>query len=379
MFRINKSKNRIDKIQQKTFSELHFKEREHLQEWIANNSDFFGEEMLIIQKEFDGFDDTKERLDLLALDKSGNIVVIENKLDDSGRDVTWQVLKYASYCATLTKNQIKEIYQQYLNRTDSSQDAESLMNEFFEVEDLSEVEFNQSQRLIMVAGNFRKEVTSTVLWLLNNYKVQLQCFKITPYQVDEQLLLSVEQIIPVKEAEDYMISVAKKNKEDQEDQSQRNIVHRQRQEFWELLLDKMNQTESSRFQNISPSKDQWISSSAGVGGIGFSFGVSRSYARVELTLVKSNAEENKYFFDELYKRKETIENNFGQPLEWERLDDKKMSRVKYEKKDVNFYNKDDWPAIMDFMVKYMPKFEKAFSEPLEAVTQKFKSNGLPQS
>ena len=39
MFRITKSKNRIDKIRQKTFSELHFKEREHLQEWIANNSE----------------------------------------------------------------------------------------------------------------------------------------------------------------------------------------------------------------------------------------------------------------------------------------------------------------------------------------------------
>ena len=99
MFLIDQNKNRIDKIQQKSFSELGFKERENLQEWIASNPDFFGEEILIIQKEFDGFNDTKERLDLLALDKTGNIVVIENKLDDSGRDVTWQVLKYASYCA----------------------------------------------------------------------------------------------------------------------------------------------------------------------------------------------------------------------------------------------------------------------------------------
>jgi RecB family endonuclease NucS len=41
---------------------------------------------LIIQKEFAGFGDTKERLDLLALDKKGKLVVIENKLDDSGRD-----------------------------------------------------------------------------------------------------------------------------------------------------------------------------------------------------------------------------------------------------------------------------------------------------
>lgn len=43
------------------------------------------EELLIIQKEFDGFEDTRERLDLLALDKEGRLVLIENKLDDTGR------------------------------------------------------------------------------------------------------------------------------------------------------------------------------------------------------------------------------------------------------------------------------------------------------
>lgn len=56
-----------------------------MQEWIANNPESLDEELLIIQKEFDGFNDTNERLDLLALDKQGNLVVIENKLDDRER------------------------------------------------------------------------------------------------------------------------------------------------------------------------------------------------------------------------------------------------------------------------------------------------------
>lgn len=73
-----------------------------------------GEELLIIQKEFSGFNETNERLDLLALDKLGNLVIIENKLDDSGKDVTWQVIKYASYCSSLTKHDILKIYQDYL-------------------------------------------------------------------------------------------------------------------------------------------------------------------------------------------------------------------------------------------------------------------------
>jgi hypothetical protein len=58
---------------------------------------------------------------LLALDKQGNLVVIENKLDDAGKDVTWQVLKYASYCSTLSKKNIKEIYQEYLEIKENDQ------------------------------------------------------------------------------------------------------------------------------------------------------------------------------------------------------------------------------------------------------------------
>ena len=93
MYQIDKAKNRISELKTCKFAELGFSERNNLQEWLANCPEALGEELLIIQKEFDGFDDTRERLDLLALDKEGNIVVIENKLDDSGRDVVWQVLK----------------------------------------------------------------------------------------------------------------------------------------------------------------------------------------------------------------------------------------------------------------------------------------------
>jgi len=82
MYLINKEENNIEKLEEVSFKSAGFKERQHLQEWIAKNPTSLGEELLIIQKEFSGFDDTNERLDLLALDKRGNLAVIENKLDD---------------------------------------------------------------------------------------------------------------------------------------------------------------------------------------------------------------------------------------------------------------------------------------------------------
>ena len=111
MYRIDRSANSIQPLARVSFRELGFRERAHLQEWIANEPLVLGEELLIIQKECAGFSDISERLDLLALDKQGSLVIIENKLDDTGRDVTWQALKYASYCSRLTRDDIRDIYQ----------------------------------------------------------------------------------------------------------------------------------------------------------------------------------------------------------------------------------------------------------------------------
>lgn len=220
MFVVNKDKNRITQIKSCSFSELGFKEREHLQEWLEHNPDAFGEDLLFIQKEFDGFDDTRERLDLLAIDKQGNLVIIENKLDDSGRNVTWQVLKYASYCSSLSKQQIKDIYQAYLVRNGSSENSEQNISEFLNAEDFGEIQLNQNQRIILVSGNYRKEVTSTVMWLLTKYNLKIQCFKATPYSFDDQIFLDIKQIIPVKEAEEYTIRMAEKAQEEQSTQDE---------------------------------------------------------------------------------------------------------------------------------------------------------------
>lgn len=86
-FKINTEANSIMPLTARTFGDLGFKERSNLQEWIAKEPSCLGEELLVIQKEFAGFSDTHERLDLLALDKQGSLVLIEKKLDDTGRDL----------------------------------------------------------------------------------------------------------------------------------------------------------------------------------------------------------------------------------------------------------------------------------------------------
>ena len=369
MYIINKETNRIEKIESTTFKQLGFKEREHLQEWIANNPSCLNEDLLIIQKEFDGFYDTSERLDLLALDKQGNLVIIENKLDDTGRDVTWQVLKYSSYCSTLNATQIIAIFNHYLLKNGSSEKAEELLEEFLETEDFKEkLNIGNSQRIIMIAGEFRKEVTSTVLWLLN-YGLRLQCFKATPFSLNEQLFLNMEQIIPIKEAEDFVISMANKSREEvgtQELIKERHIVRRK---FWTAYLKEINKA-TTLYQNVSPSKDHWISAGSGISGVTFSSVVTGDYIRIELAIQGKTQEENKAIFDALESQKDNIEAAFGNPLEWERLTDKRMSRIKYELKEVSVFNEEDWDRMVAFLVQQVPKFEIAFKKPIQLLSRR---------
>lgn len=322
-----------------------------------------GEELLIIQKEFDGFDDTNERLDLLALDKHGALVIIENKLDDSGKDVNWQAMKYASYCATLSTQQIVDIYQEYLDKYSPNKEARTEIEDFFDGKPMDEISLNAiDQRIILVAGNFRKEVTSTAMWMIS-HSISVQCFKVTPYQYQQELFLDIEQIIPVKEAAEYMIKMADKAKETQSVQASSSLIESIRKSYWSKLLEKFN-GESKIFQNVNPGTDHWLSCGSGVAGCVFSFIAATSYADCELLINAGDSIENKAIFDYLFSKKSEIENSFGSALVWERLDEKKSCRVSVRLEEVNVKDKTDWEKMIKFHCENMPKFYNALHDKL---------------
>lgn len=372
MFRVNREDNRLVPLEERSFSELQLRERDHLQEWIAGTPKALGgEELLILQKEFDGFEDTNERLDLLALDKKKGLVVIEIKRDDSGRDVVWQALKYVAYCSTLTTRQIVDIYQKYLDRQPAgvNEDAEENLRAFLEVEELDDVVLNSGneQRLVLIAANFRKEVTATVLWLIAK-GVQAQCFRAVPYSSGEDTLVDLRQIIPTPEAADFMIKMAAKDSEEKITQGVQRDSHARNLEFWTQALEELQTRDVSLFANISPLKEPWLRSAAGVSGCGYYLILLKKGARVEVYLRRPEKKENKWIFDQLAREKETLEHSFGNKLNWQRLDGKTASRISLFC-PFDGYNRDVWPEMIDWMCEHIVRLEEAFSEPLTGLKQ----------
>ena len=132
------------------------------------------------------------------------------------------------------------------------------------------------------------------------------------------------------------------------------------------MIKKANDT-FDLYRNVSPGKENWISGGTGISGASFNFVIARSHTRVEVYISRSNKDENKFIFDELKKLQNQIEDNFGSKLIWQRLDDKKASRIKYELSGVDYVNEEDWPKIMTFLVESMHRMTKAFKAPLKEV------------
>lgn len=362
MYRINKTENKISKLEERTFKELGFKERDHLQEWLVGNPSALGEELLIIQKEFDGFQGTYERLDLLALDKQGDLVIIENKLDDSGKDVTWQVLKYASYCASLSKEEIRSIYQSYLDKWEKGRDAEEVISQFYDNSEFNEISLNEgnSQRIVMVAGRFRKEVTSTVLWLMN-FNIRMQCFKVTPYAFGEELFLNVDQILPVVDTEDLSVSMAIKNQDEIATKKAKTEIHKTRFEFWSMFLEKVK-GRLKPFEGKTPSEYNWIGTTSGISGVNYTIWLAKESLSIRLYIDrgKDSDDLNLQIFDALRSDEKVIESAFGQKLNWDRAEKYRACVIGFEIKNGGYSNKDMWDVIHQKTIESMNKMISTF-------------------
>ena len=85
-------------------------------------------------------------------------------------------------------------------------------------------------------------------------------------------------------------------------------------------------------------------------------------------MVRKSKEENKFIFNELISSRKEIEKEFGETLNWERLDDKDASRIIGPvMENVSFLKRDDWTKMIDFMIDSILRMEKAFKEPLQRV------------
>jgi hypothetical protein len=233
MFSINRSAGNIQPVREQRLADLDVLERRDLEEWIIDRPEILGKRLLVITSEYDYFKRTRDRLDILALDTEGRLVVIELKRDKADETTDLQAIKYASYCATLTAEDIQRDYRDFWNdREETEKTQEEVGQEFADFlndeegrvalsdDGWADFELNDKPRILLAAGTFGTEITSPVMWLLEEYGLDITCVRIDAYEHGDRILLSSQRVIPLPEAEEYMTRRRKKQ-EKQETSSRR--------------------------------------------------------------------------------------------------------------------------------------------------------------
>ena len=287
-------------------------ERRDLEKWVMNSPQTLGEDLLIVTNEYDKFDKTKERLDLLALDRDGKLVVIELKREESGRNVELQAIKYAAYCSTLTIDQLVPLRRQFLGRSGETQTDEQIRSQlidFINNEDFEELD--DKPRIMLVAQDFRAEVTASVVWL-RKFGLDVSCVKLVPYEIDHEKIGIVSSIlIPLPEAEDYIISSEKKESTEAYSRTKQEYL-----EFYREIRDMMKK-ELPEIRLPEPQPQHYYQIPTGVSGVHFELafhGRPRNSFGVELNFERRNADENKTLLREIAKSRSEIEKQTGETV-----------------------------------------------------------------
>lgn len=144
--------------------------------------------------------------------------------------------------------------------------------------------------------------------------------------------------------------------------------HEKRYDFWKILLEKCK-TKTNLHANISPSIYSWIGTSSGKRGLNLNYAATNKYGQVELYIDrgKETEEENKRIFDQLYSHRQEIEKDFGDKLNWERLNDRRASRISKRFNYAGLNEREKWDKLQADMIDAMVKIDKALNKHIKAL------------
>jgi len=256
-------------------------------------------------------------IDIVAEDDAGNPVIIENQLEKSDHDHLGKILTYLVAMG--------------------------------------------AKSAIWIVSNPRPEHIAAISWLNESSAANFYLLKIEAIKIENSPPAPLLTVIVGPSEEGKEVGKAKK------EIAERYII---REKFWTQLLELANKR-NKLHSNISPTQHNWLGTSAGKQGLGYNYVIRKDGAQVELYIDRGKGKdsENKAIFEKIYANKEKIEKDFGEPLEWERLEGKRACRIS-KRINIGGYRdpEENWPNIHEAMVDAMIRLEKSMKPHITKLT-----------
>ncbi len=203
-------------LRKTTFSRAQLQERRDLQRLLRANISVVAPDTLVIAEEFGDWDESRRRIDLLGIDRDANLVVIELKRTEDGAHMELQAIRYAAMVSTMTFDQGADVFGRYLAQIGQGEtDARAELLDFLGWDEPDEDAFAQDVRIVLASAEFSRELTTSVLWLIER-GIDIRCVRLQPYDFGGQILVDVQQIIPLPEVAEYQVRVTEKKRKERE-------------------------------------------------------------------------------------------------------------------------------------------------------------------
>lgn len=200
-------------VTETTFSAEGVKERADLQRLLRERLDLVATDTLVLAEEFGEWEDSKRRIDLLALDKDANLVVVELKRTEDGGHMELQAIRYAAMVSAMTFDHAVKAHAKFLEQIGREEDAQEAILDFLQWDEPDEEQFAQDVRILLISAEFGKELTTAVMWL-NERGLDIRCIRLKPYSLNGRLLIDSQQIIPLPEMADYQVRIREKKQKE---------------------------------------------------------------------------------------------------------------------------------------------------------------------
>lgn len=280
-----------------------------LEENISALGDTLGMELELTRREANVGDFS---LDLLARNlNTGKNVVIENQLTQTDHDHLGKLLTYAAG-------------------------------------------FN-AESIIWVAESIRDEHRQALDWLNQHTDIDTNFFAVTVevFQIDDSK--PAYKFRPIVFPNEWQ-----KSRKNQATTSLSPKAEAYRN-FFQSTIDLLR--EKYKFTNANVGQPQnWYSFASGFSSQNYSAVFTQgNKVRVELYIDFGDHAQNKHFFELLLCDKEAIETELGTSLEWEKLEDKRASRVGIYRSGSILDSKKELDEIQSWIVTYLTSFKKTFT------------------
>lgn len=233
----------LRRMERTWLTEIGFKERRDLQRWVTEHPQIVGPDLLFVTAEMDrwqrGSRRVDDRLDLLFLDSSGCLIVVELKVGKAPEHVLTQAINYAALCSNLT---VEDLVAEYARQRgigpDQARDEVQDHAESLATDGIGAV------KLHLLAEDFRSVSTNAVLFLRDTHGMDVSCTEIAAFVPEGALSATVEapegspnegssgdepsgegyagmavvthsRLIPLPAAEDYMVRRRRQEKEEE--------------------------------------------------------------------------------------------------------------------------------------------------------------------